>query len=59
MSMRQTAPREEVLINVEYSPFNDHDLFAIAGLRPGGEPPWIPGNEGTGIVAQVGSDGPR
>jgi NADPH:quinone reductase-like Zn-dependent oxidoreductase len=50
-----TPQAAEVLIDVEYSPLNEHDLFAIAGVLPGGEPPWIPGNEGTGIVAEVGS----
>ena len=41
--MGSTPPRErEVPINIEYSPLNDHDLFAIAGLLLGGEPAWTP-----------------
>ncbi|QIQ01264.1 zinc-dependent alcohol dehydrogenase family protein [Streptomyces liangshanensis] len=44
----------EVLVHVEYAPLNRHDLLAIGGYLPVPPPPWVPGNEGTGIVAAVG-----
>src|ERR1700741_3492649 len=45
-----------VLVNVEYAPLNTHDLLSIAGVFPALPPPWVPGNEGTGIVSAVGSE---
>jgi NADPH:quinone reductase-like Zn-dependent oxidoreductase len=45
-----------VLVNVEYAPLNKHDLLSIAGVLPALPPPWVPGNEGTGIVSAVGSE---
>jgi NADPH:quinone reductase-like Zn-dependent oxidoreductase len=44
----------EVLVDVEYAPVNKHDLLAIGGYLPVPGPPWIPGNEGMGIVSAVG-----
>jgi NADPH:quinone reductase-like Zn-dependent oxidoreductase len=49
------GPRH-VLVDVEYAPLNQHDLLAIAGVLPAPPAPWVPGNEGTGIVAAVGPD---
>jgi NADPH:quinone reductase-like Zn-dependent oxidoreductase len=46
----------EVLIDVEYAPLNKHDLLAIGGYLPVPAPPWIPGNEGTGIVSAIGEN---
>lgn len=51
-----TAPGPgQVLVNVEYAPLNQHDLLAIAGVLPAPPAPWVPGNEGTGIVAAIGA----
>ncbi|MEV4600091.1 zinc-dependent alcohol dehydrogenase family protein [Amycolatopsis sp. NPDC049253] len=44
----------EVVVDVEYAPLNKHDLLAIGGYLPVPSPPWVPGNEGTGIVSAVG-----
>ena len=47
----------DVLVQVEYSPLNFHDLNLVMGLLPKRPPlPFVPGNEGVARVLRTGPD---
>jgi NADPH:quinone reductase-like Zn-dependent oxidoreductase len=56
VELDEPAPpaRGEVLVGIEFSPLNFHDLFFIGGHLAPPALPAVPGNEGIGTVLQAG-----